>query len=74
LDQKQLLMVIFPDELSHGKEGFWTAVTSPLFSILAAEVGLKTIMAPQTIDSWNQITSWLYEIDLLRQTSPLQAA
>ena len=31
-------------------------------------------MAPQSVASWNHITDWLYELDLLRQTTPLHAA
>src|SRR5262245_23734615 len=48
LNQKQRLQkVIFPEGLVYFPEGFGTAVTSPIFSILQGESTLKRNLAPQ---------------------------
>jgi hypothetical protein len=37
-------------------------------SFLSLFRNLLKEMAPHTVMNWNQITTWLYEIDLLRRT------
>src|SRR5215831_13512334 len=69
LDQKQRLQkVIFPEGLVYFPEGFGTAVTSPIFSILEAEGTLKTNLAPQVglEPTTLRLTAGCSAIELLR--------
>lgn len=70
LDQKQQLQrVLFPEGLRFDGEKFGTAVTCLAFKQLAENGELESSLASPVLASWNQITSWLQQIDGLRRAA-----
>src|SRR5215472_11036358 len=68
LDQKQRFQqVLFPQGLRFDGESFGTVTTCLAFSYLRKLSQAKSSLASQSIPSWNQIISWLREMETLRQ-------
>jgi len=67
-DQKQNFQrVLFPNGLVFDGESYRTAPTCIAFSYLQDISEGKSNLASQSIPSWNQIISWLKEMETLRQ-------
>jgi UDP-N-acetylmuramyl pentapeptide synthase len=68
LDQRQRLQqLFFPQGVAFDGNGFvGTAVTAPAFSYLQAVADGKERMVDPRFSSWNQIASWLRQLDGLR--------
>ena len=68
LDQRQRLQqLFFPDGIAFDEMRFVrTGVNSPAFNYLTTIEPSKTNLVDQIFTSWNQLTSWLQEIELIR--------
>jgi hypothetical protein len=69
LDQRQRFQrVLCPEGIAVSGQGIvGTPVTSRIFNLLQTISTDKTSLESLTISSWNQIISWLRQIDDLRQ-------
>ena len=69
LDQKQRFhRVLCPEGVAVTGEGIvGTPVTAPVFNLLRTDGADKTNLESLIVSSWNQITSWLRQIDDLRR-------
>ena len=68
LEQRQRFQqLFFPDGIAFDGNGFvGTAVTAPAFSYLQPAEGGGKRMVDQTSGSWNQMLSWLRQLDRVR--------
>ena len=71
LNQKQRLQqLFFPDGIAFdGKRFVRTAVTTPAFNYLTCADGSENEVASLMPASWNQIASWLQQVDGLRRAA-----
>ena len=69
MDQRQRFQrVLCPEGIAvTGKGILGTPVTSPIFNMLQKTATDETSLESLIISSWNQITSWLRQIDDLRR-------
>ena len=59
--------LFFPDGIAFDEMRFVrTGVNSPAFNYLTTIEPSKTNLVDQIFTSWNQLTSWLQEIELFR--------
>lgn len=66
-DQKQRFQrALFPDGLIFGGESYRTATTCLAFSYLRDVSASNSSLASQNVPTWNQIISWLKEMETLR--------
>jgi hypothetical protein len=69
-DQKQRFQrILFPSGLVFDGESYRTAPTCIAFSYLKGISEGKSSLASQSIPSWNQIISWLRDMETLRRTA-----
>jgi len=71
LDQRQRFQqLFFPEGIAFDGSGFvGTAVTAPAFSYLRTIEGGNERLVDQNSVSWNQLTAWLRQIEVLRRVA-----